>query len=64
MVNNLLTNHIKRMSIKKGKNDNTELPKFDDINLNNMKMKKEKKKKKTIKKMLKIKNKLINKKNY
>ena len=37
MVNNLLTNHIKRMSIKKGKNDNMELPKFDDINLNNIK---------------------------
>jgi len=37
MVNNLLSNHIKRISIKKGKNDKLELPKLDQINLENIK---------------------------
>ena len=37
MVNNLLSNHIKRISIKKGKNDKLELPKLDQIKIENIK---------------------------
>ena len=37
MVNNLLTNHIKRISIKKGKNDKYELPKLEQVNIENIK---------------------------
>ena len=37
MVGNLITNHFKRISIKKGKNDTIELPKLEQINLENIK---------------------------
>ena len=36
-VNNLLINHIKKISIKKGKNDKLELPKLEHINIDNIK---------------------------